>query len=79
MDVKLIDELDEQGYIPVILRPEGFGITAREYAAAKHCSLAAARSLLDKAVDEGLLVKTMMNVKGYSGHPCVYHKPGEKP
>lgn len=75
MDLSLLEELKDAG---VPTRPDGFGITVREFAEnAKHpCAVSVARTLLNKMVSDGTLAKTMMN-GGAGGHEYVYHRVGE--
>ena len=57
-------------------RPDGFGVTAPEFAKANDINVHYARGVLTEAVQSGLLVKTTMRVKG-GGKVQVYHKAGE--
>jgi len=58
---------------PLPARPEGFGVTIREYMAAKSCSDSVARDILDKGVELGVLDKKLMVV--HAGSPSyVYFK-----
>lgn len=78
MDASLIAELEKKGYKAASFRPEGFGITVKEYQLEKHCGEDAARKTLEDAVNSGILAKTEMATKP-RGKSFVYHRPGEWP
>jgi len=71
MDASLLEELKNEG-VPV--RPDGFGITVKEFASSKDgYTTTIARGVLDKMVQEGKLTKTLM-IGGQGGHEYVYHR-----
>lgn len=79
MDVELLDYISENTEPPTPERPEGFGITVREYATEKcggreHI----AREILDKCVEDGILEKIKMRQqgKGTGAVALIYYKPG---
>ena len=53
-------------------RPDGFGVTAIEFAAKNHMADKTARKLLDSLVAEGKLKKTVMRHRWGVG--AVYHR-----
>jgi len=59
---------------PILPRPDGFGITVKEYAEKKGCGDDIARKMLEKAVKSGLLEKKQM-VNGTGTTPFIYYKP----
>lgn len=78
MDVTMFDVLKSQGYTPLPGRPDGFGITKAEYAERFHCTIDAARAILDRAVEDGIIEKTVMLLASKTKE-CVYHRLGEWP
>jgi hypothetical protein len=78
MDTTILDSLDKIGICPVLERPDGFGITVKEYMQEKNCGEAIARSTLAEAVKAGVLVVHKMR-KGAGCHPLVFHRPLEWP
>ena len=76
MDVTLIDLLDESGIVPDVVRPDGFGITVKEYTAQKHCNDEAARKALERAVELGVLEHQRMIDRATKSRPFVYYKTG---
>jgi hypothetical protein len=58
---------------PTPQRPKGFGITVREYAIQRDCSIRMARDILDRLVKEGELQKQEMRLSAKS-EGYVYHK-----
>lgn len=77
MDLKLLQELTD--YVPIPKRPDGFGITIIEFAEANHCSVTQARTMLQKAVEDGILAVHMMVTPDKSAKTAVYHRPGDWP
>ncbi len=77
MDVKMVDLLREAGYVPLQVRPVGFGITKEEYSEQFHCTVDAARGILDKAFRDGIVGKTIMLHE--RDKVAVYHKIGAYP
>ena len=77
MDVTLLDLVDE----PLITRPDGYGITVREFEKSRNCSSDIARKLLEKAVDDGVLAKHLMIVPNErtTTRTAIYHRPDEWP
>ena len=69
----ILSMLDDKLGDPILPRPDGFGITVREYGQKKQCSETIARKMLEKAVEAGLLVKRQM-VDGKGSSPFVYYK-----
>lgn len=70
--IALIDqELGE----PSLPRPEGFGVTVREYMQKKGCSETQARKMLDAMVEKGLFDRKVM-VDGRGTAPMVYYPKG---
>jgi hypothetical protein len=74
MDVTLLKELKN----PPRRREEGFGITVAEFSRGKNCGEEMARNFLNKAVEEGILVKEYMSIKGKAGRVAVYYRPRDK-
>lgn len=70
----LIELLDNKVGEPILPRPDGFGITVKEYADKKGCGEEISRRLLEKAVRDGVLVKKQMT-NGLGSSPYVYYKP----
>lgn len=77
MDETLLKELAE--YVPLLERPDKFGITIAEFAAANHCSASRARAMLNKAVEDGVLAVHMMALPGRAAKAAVYHRPKDWP
>ena len=79
----LMSELDNK-YQPLPRRPEGFGITIKEYYEARNkgkkdseqITEKIARFILKKAVKDGLFIETIMLVNGYKSN--VYSKAVKK-
>lgn len=78
MDVSLIELIDKEIGEPPKHRPDGFGVTVKEYALAKTCNDETARKMLDEAVELGLLEKQRM-VDGPGSSPYVYYKKQSPP
>ncbi len=80
MDVTIPELLEESGLSILPERPEGFGITIREFMRISKIPLTydKARDLLEKAAESGILIKTMMSTHGPGGSCSVYSKPGGK-
>ena len=73
--MEIVELMDSGVGEPVKHRPDGFGITAKEYAAVKKCSEETARKMLDKGVEKGLLDKEKMVIDDIGGTPpAVYFK-----
>lgn len=70
----LIALLDSEVGEPILPRPDGFGITVKEYATQKGCGEEISRRLLEKAVKDGVLAKKQMT-NGMGSSPYVYYKP----
>lgn len=79
MDVNLLKELTKSGYIPSQTRPNGYGITPREFSRANGCTISMAVATLDRAVEDGILQKHKMRIPGRSGLTVVYHRPQDWP
>lgn len=80
MDTSVLAMLEKDGRIPPPERPEGFGVTIKEYEEHYHCTETVARHLLESAVKDGLLEKRVMHDNAFAGSsPTVYYKPGTYP
>lgn len=75
MDERLVRELS--AYTPTIRRPNGFGITVAEFAEYHHCSIIQARTMLEKAVKDGILEKHIMLCG--NTRTAVFCRPGDWP
>jgi len=75
---ELVEFIDQEIGEPMQIRPDGFGITVKEYADRKNCGDSLARRVLEKGVNDGVLEKEQM-VTGKGSNPFVYFKAGEKP
>ena len=75
MDVDLIKLLADKGYDyeSPLLRPDGFGVTVKEFAEQKNCSIDVARSLLNSAKDAKILDMHLMKIGGNKVSSAVYH------
>jgi hypothetical protein len=77
-----LDSIDEEMMLAGIdtqpVRPEGFGITIKEYYQKKKCPEAAARVALNMAVQKGLLICHKM-CTGPGANSLVYCRPNEWP
>jgi predicted transcriptional regulator len=78
MDVTLLSDLSEAGYDPAPARPDGFGITVREFMEAKSCTEGVARKMLEEAVKAGVLVKHLMR-GGPGALPLIFCREKEWP
>lgn len=78
MDVDLVQILENLSETVLPERPEGFGVTILEFLKISKVPISydKARELLDKAVQDGILVKTKMATHKPGGSCSVYHKPG---
>jgi len=75
MDVKLMEEVCAT-LSALEIRPEDFGITINEYSKEKHTTNEQARTVLEKAVRDGLLNKKRMIV-GAAVANVYYRKTSE--
>ena len=79
MDTTILDDLKKAGYDPAPYRPEGFGITVREFMAANEgCTEGVARKMLSDATDAGVLEAHRMNC-GAGACTLVYCRPKDWP
>lgn len=78
MDKSILETLDKAGLSPVMERPDGFGITIKEYMREKNCAERIARSTLSGAVEAGVLEAHKMR-QGAGCHPLVFCRPNEYP
>ena len=76
MVIKYDKEVADLFSLPPI-RPEGFGISIPEFCEEKHCSKELARTILNKAVSDGVLECTQM--RAGRGRPMIYYKVGTYP
>lgn len=74
----LIALMDDQVGEPPQVRPDGFGITVKEYMEQKKCSDSLARKKLDEMVEKGYFDKKVM-VEGRGRVPVVYFKKQSTP
>lgn len=72
----MIEFLDDKLGAPTPIRPDGFGITVREYMTEKKCSENTARAMLDRGVKNGILERMPMIVGNMGGAPMVYFQVG---
>lgn len=73
----IIGLIDEELGEPPLPRPEGFGITVKEYMRAKGCSEGVARKFLAQMVENGKFKKKIM-VDGRGNAPMVYYPAQEQ-
>ena len=76
MDKTLLDTLNKAGISPTPKRPDGLGITVKEYMAEANCTEGVARKTLDEAEAAGVLTSCLMRA-GAGQHSLVYFRPGE--
>lgn len=72
----LVAYLDNELGPPTPTRPDGFGVTVKEYATEKGCTVDSSRKRLDAAVEKGLL-KVERMICGTGTSPNVYYKQQE--
>jgi hypothetical protein len=70
------DEMASAGIETPSGRPDGFGVTVREYATSKNVSAEVARRILDRAVKEGILGMVKLQL-GPGSLTSVYARPAE--